>query len=150
MYKPDLLEKIERMTAIGIDLSVEKDHDRLLETILKGAKEIAGADAGTLYLLKDDNCLHFTIVLADSLNISMGGTSGNPVTLDAVPLYDEQGQPNRKNVVSYAASRTGRSISRMPTPASSMILAGRASLTRRTVIAPSRSSVCRCAITRTS
>ncbi len=103
MQKPDLLEKIERLTAIGIDLSIEKDHDRLLETILKGAKEIAGADAGTLYLLREDNCLHFTIVLADSLDVAMGGTSGNAVTLEAVPLYDASGQPNRKNVVSYAA-----------------------------------------------
>ena len=87
MYKPDLLEKIERMTAIGIDLSVEKDHDRLLETILRGAKEIAGADAGTLYLLKEDNCLHFTIVMADSLDVTMGGTSGNPVTLEGTGLF---------------------------------------------------------------
>jgi HD-GYP domain-containing protein (c-di-GMP phosphodiesterase class II) len=103
MHKPDLLEKIERLTAIGIDLSVEKDHEQLLETILMGAKEIAGADAGTLYLLKEDGCLHFEIVLADSLNIAMGGKSGNPVTLSPVPLYDADGQPNRRNVVSCAA-----------------------------------------------
>ena len=103
MGKPDLLAKIERLTAIGIDLSVEKDHDRLLETILFGAKELAGADAGTLYLLGQDDCLHFEIVVSDSLGIAMGGKSGNSVTMKPVPLHDADGQPNRRNVVSFTA-----------------------------------------------
>jgi len=103
MGKPDLLAKIERLTAIGIALSVEKDHDRLLETILFGAKELAGADAGTLYLLGADDCLHFEIVVADSLGLAMGGKSGNPVTMKPVPLHDADGQPNRRNVVSFSA-----------------------------------------------
>ena len=98
-----LLAKIERLSAIGIALSAEKDHDRLLESILMGAKEISGADAGTLYLLRDDNRLHFEIVIADSMQVSMGGKSGNPVTMNPVPLYDENGRPNKMNVVTCAA-----------------------------------------------
>ncbi len=103
MTQLDLLAKIERLSAIGIDLSAEKDHDQLLESILMGAKEIAGSDGGTLYLLQDDNSLHFEIIISDSLNILMGGKSGNPVTLSPVPLYDLNGNPNKRNVVSCAA-----------------------------------------------
>ncbi|PLY01812.1 MAG: phosphohydrolase [Desulfuromonas sp.] len=103
MKRPDLLKKIERLSAIGIDLSVQKDLNQLLETILTGAKELTGADAGTLYLYKEDKFLHFEIVFADSMNLAMGGKSGNPVTMAPVPLYDESGNPNRRNVVSYAA-----------------------------------------------
>ncbi len=103
MLKSDLLARIERLSAIGIDLSAEKDHDLLLESILKGAKEITGADAGSLYLMREDGCLHFEIVLADSLNIAMGGKNGQPVTMHPVALYDERGKPNNRNVVSCTA-----------------------------------------------
>ncbi|PLX75646.1 MAG: phosphohydrolase, partial [Desulfuromonas sp.] len=102
MEKLDLLEKIELLNAIGINLSIEKDHDQLLESILKGAMKITCADAGSLYLLKDD-ALHFEIVLGNSMGIAMGGKSGNPVTMNPVPLHDENGEPNRRNVVSCAA-----------------------------------------------
>ena len=38
-----------RLIDLGIALSAEHDHDRLMERILLEAKDFANADAGTLY-----------------------------------------------------------------------------------------------------
>jgi hypothetical protein len=94
---------------IGIELSVEKDFGRLLEKMLLEAKSFCSADAGTLYLVKDRR-LEFAVVRNDTLDISIGGTSGKEVTLPAVKLYsDETGEPNHHNVATYAAL-TGKTV----------------------------------------
>ncbi len=95
---------------LGVALSVEKDFSRLLETIVVEAQHIAHADAGSLYLLEDASLLRFVIVRNDTLKIALGGTTGNPVTLNPIALYDEQGQPNHHHIASYCAL-TGKVIS---------------------------------------
>ena len=40
-----------RLIELGIALSAEHNHARLLEKILLGAKELTNADGGTLYLV---------------------------------------------------------------------------------------------------
>ncbi len=48
--------------------------------------------------------LRFAILRNDTLGIAMGGSSGKEITLPRLALYDpETGEPNRKNVASYAA-----------------------------------------------
>jgi len=48
--------------------------------------------------------LRFAIVRNDTLGIAMGGTSGQAITLPPLQLHDPAtGEPNRKNVASYAA-----------------------------------------------
>lgn len=96
------LNQIEKLNTIGASLSKEKDRSKLLEIILVGAKEITTADAGTLYLVKD-NCLKFEIIRTDSLNFAMGGTTGQAITLPPISLYDKQGSPNLQNISAYAA-----------------------------------------------
>jgi hypothetical protein len=81
-----LFTSLEYLNRIGISLSQEKDINRLLETILTAAKTITNADGGTLYRLIDGK-LKFEIVLNDSLNIAMGGTTGVPVPFYAIPLH---------------------------------------------------------------
>ena len=85
----DLLEVV---IPIGVDLTTEKDFNRLLEKMLVEAKDFCHADAGTLYLI-EENMLKFVIVRNDSHNVMMGGTTGNPITyppllLDAQALND--------------------------------------------------------------
>jgi sigma-B regulation protein RsbU (phosphoserine phosphatase) len=102
----DLLRVI---VPIGIALSAEKNFDRLLESILIQAKAVCNADGGTLYLQEDDH-LNFAIVRNDSLNIAMGGTTGNVVPYPPLPLYEgATGKPNYHNVASYAAL-SGQSV----------------------------------------
>ncbi|MFW6350138.1 MAG: HD domain-containing phosphohydrolase [Thiohalospira sp.] len=96
-----LLERVERLSEIGIALSRERDTDRLLETILEGAKALTRADAGTLYLRQGDE-LVFSTVRNDTLGFRMGGTAGPAPDFPPLPLHVD-GEPNRHNVAAWAA-----------------------------------------------
>lgn len=87
---------------IGVKLSNENNFQNLLDSMLVEAKNFCNADAGTLYLKKND-ALEFAVVRNDSLKIAMGGTSGNEVTLPPIELHDPEGNPNRRNIAAYAA-----------------------------------------------
>lgn len=97
------LNHLKRLTQVGIALSTEKSHERLLETILLEAKDIANADGGTVYLRTEEDQLRFAIMRTDSLGIALGGTTGKPITLPQIPLFDTAGQPNHHNVATHAA-----------------------------------------------
>jgi len=100
----DFSKLLKEITDIGIALSAEKDHTRLLEMILLKAKEFTSADGGTLYTYSsEDKRLNFEIILTDSLGLHMGGTSGNPINFDPVPLYDSGGKPNLQMVAARSA-----------------------------------------------
>ncbi len=103
LFKERQRQLLRTVIPIGVSLSAEKDFNRLLETVVLQAQEITHADAGTLYLLEEDQHLRFMIVRNTSLNLATGGTSGNPVTFLPIPLYKPDGQQNRANVASYAA-----------------------------------------------
>lgn len=95
---------IEKLNEIGIALSTEKNTPKLLEMILRGAKTILNADAGTLYLATEDKKrLKFEIIMNDSLGIMMGEELGEPIPFEPLPLYDENGQPNNTMVAAHAA-----------------------------------------------
>ncbi len=95
-------DKLGRLVDLGIAMSAERDSNRLMEMVLLGAKELTNADGGTLYIRGDDDRLHFQILRNDSLNVALGGTSGNAVTIPPVPMFDAEGKPNHRNVVSHA------------------------------------------------
>ncbi len=94
--------RIERLNAIGIALSAERDPVRLLEQILLGAKDITNADGGTIYSLGEDDKLRFEILRTDSLKLIMGGTSGTPIKFPPIPLHRPDGSPNTSSVVASA------------------------------------------------
>ncbi|MFT6432633.1 MAG: HD-GYP domain-containing protein (c-di-GMP phosphodiesterase class II) [Candidatus Azotimanducaceae bacterium] len=98
-----------RLIDIGISLSSEKNPARLMETILLEAKSIGNADAGTLYIRTKEDKLEFTILRTDSLFVAQGGTTGVDISLPAVAMYDEKGDPNNQNIVSYSAI-TGKTV----------------------------------------
>jgi HD-GYP domain-containing protein (c-di-GMP phosphodiesterase class II) len=99
-----LLNRLNDLNAIGAALSSERDINRLLETILEAAKKITNADAGTLYLVDTENqLLTFEILHNDSLNIRLGGTSGNPIPFYPIHLIGKDGVPNNSMVVAHVA-----------------------------------------------
>ena len=98
----DLPTLLINLNSVGVALSAEKDHDRLLEIILMRAKEMTRADGGTLYLHTEENTLKFEIVHTDSLGIRMGGAQGEPITFYPVKLVNDDGEPNTHNVVACA------------------------------------------------
>ena len=100
----DVLNQLERLNTIGVALSAEHDHKRLLEVILLGAKELTNADGGTLYTVTDDGHLKFEILRNLSLDIAMGGTTGKAIPLPPLPIYDGNGQPNLTMVAVYSVA----------------------------------------------
>jgi len=67
MYQ-DIRERLETLNKIGIALSSETILSRLLELIVKEARNFTNADAGSLYLVDyDKNCLNFEVAQNDTL-----------------------------------------------------------------------------------
>ncbi|MBF0305783.1 MAG: GAF domain-containing protein [Alphaproteobacteria bacterium] len=91
-----------KLIEMGIALSAERNHKRLLELILLNAKDMTNADGGTLYLL-DGKALKFAILRNDSLKIAMGGTTGIEIPFPPVRLEDDEGRQNHNNVSAHVA-----------------------------------------------
>lgn len=100
---PYLLKRLEKLNSIGVALSAERDSQRLLEMILLGAQEITNADGGTLYTLHEDKHLKFEIMRNKTLNLALGGTTGQEIPFSPLSLYFEDGNPNLTTIVSCAA-----------------------------------------------
>lgn len=92
---------LRKLVDLAIALSMEKDSARLMDMILAGAKDLARADGGTLYLRDDAERLLFRNMKNDSLGID-AGADGHFPEIPHVPLYDADGAENHRNVVSYS------------------------------------------------
>ena len=86
--------EIRDILNIGIEITTEKNKNCLLEKMLGKAIEIAGCDAGTLYVLKD-GCLHFKIMKTLSMGVDRGA-GDEEIDLPPVALKEE-------NVCAYTA-----------------------------------------------
>ena len=96
---------------IGVDLSSEKDFNRLLEKILVEAKAFCHAQAGILYLArKEEQQLEYVIVRNDAQHIALGGTTGNQVAFDPLPLYKAGTQDAASRHVAVQAAISGDPI----------------------------------------
>ena len=108
-YITDLEQQIRNLSNIGLALSKEKDMNKLLEMILIEAKRIANSDGGTLYMMTDDQRLRFEIMMTDSLNFHMGGTSGENIPFYPVKLYTDEGEANKTMIAAYVGL-TGETV----------------------------------------
>lgn len=80
---------------VGIQLTVEKDDNKLLNTIVDKGMQITNCDASTLYLY-EDGLLKFRIMRTLSQNVCRG-VDGEPITdIPPVPFKEE-------NVCAYTA-----------------------------------------------
>ena len=107
----DLFRRLEQLNEIGAALSLEKNLNALLEKILLAVKAITRADGGTLYLVEGESAeqvLRFEIVRTASLDIAMGGTTGNPIPFYPIHLF-KNGDPNTSMVAAFAAL-TGQTV----------------------------------------
>ncbi|MBA3707555.1 MAG: GAF domain-containing protein [Planctomycetes bacterium] len=96
-----LLRRLDKLNAIGIALSAEKDPLRLVEQILLGAKDITNADGGTVYSVTGDGHLSFEMLRNDTLGLAMGGSSTVAVPYKPLSLTREDGSPNHASVVAH-------------------------------------------------
>jgi HAMP domain-containing protein len=103
----DLLDVV---IPIGVELTTETDFNQLLESMLLQAKTFCNANAGTLYLRTEDDMLAPMIVRNDVMNVTMGGASGNEITLKSLPLFHpDSGEPNHDALATHVA-HTGRLV----------------------------------------
>lgn len=102
-------DDIVELNQTGIALSAEKNPLRLQEMILRSALKITHADGGTLYVLGDDNKLHFKILITQSRQVHKGGTTEEEIDLPPIELYRNNGEPNIRTVAAYAAL-SGKSV----------------------------------------
>ncbi|MBJ7449606.1 MAG: GAF domain-containing protein [Parachlamydiales bacterium] len=106
MENQALLSRIDQLNIIGRALSAEKDHTTLLEMILKAAKKLTNANAGTLYTVQPDKKLRFEFIINDQLSFfwkRSGATALFPT--DDIPLYNEDMKPNDHMVVVYCVNQ---------------------------------------------
>jgi GAF domain-containing protein len=91
----DLEDRLRRLNEIGVALSSEQHNlNALLERILQEARRFTRAEAGTLYLAKNES-LTFEIIQNDKLQIFVGGSYGK-ADIPPVAL-------NRESVSGYVA-----------------------------------------------
>ena len=103
LSKIDFSGLLKELTDIGVALSAEKDHGRLLEMILMKAMEVTNADGGSLYTHTEDKRLKFEIMITTSLGVHKGGTSEEEIEFYPISLYGADGKPNNKMVAAWAA-----------------------------------------------
>jgi HD-GYP domain-containing protein (c-di-GMP phosphodiesterase class II) len=96
-----IIRQFEKLTDIGVSLSSEHNTTELLEKILVGAISLTNADGGTIYLVNNhDKTIKSEVIYSKSLNIHLKSSGENAII--SVAMYDENGEPNLKNVVSYS------------------------------------------------
>jgi len=94
---------LAELVNVSIALSTEKDTTLLLEKILFAAKNLSQSDGGTIYGVTENQCLKFDTLVNDTLNMYMGGSSGNDIPFEPIPVYKENGSINTGALVATAA-----------------------------------------------
>lgn len=105
LTQSDIALRLDRLTELSLELSVNRDVPQLLEKILCAAKDITHADGGTVYRTSQDRkSLSFDITLNDTLGMHLGGSSGHPPEIAQIPLINPDGTRNLHAVAAYAAN----------------------------------------------
>ncbi|MEC5161386.1 MULTISPECIES: HD family phosphohydrolase [unclassified Janthinobacterium] len=106
LHPEQIAQRLDQLTELSVALGRGHDIGTLLERIVMVAKNLTGADGGTLYRPSADRrSLNFHISINDSLGLRQGGAIGVP----SVPLCDADGTPNLVSVAAYAA-HSGESV----------------------------------------
>jgi HAMP domain-containing protein len=96
----DLLEVV---VPIGVELTTERDFNRLLEKMLIEAKTFCKADAGLLLLATEQKSLRYAIVRNDTQKRSLGGTTGHTMPFATLSLLNADGSPNHTHLATHVA-----------------------------------------------
>jgi len=102
--------RLALLTELSVALSRPGELPPLLERIVRAARQMTGADGGTLYRASEDGrSLRFYLALNDTLDLYVGGVHGRAVDFPELPLVDRHGERCMDAVATYAAN-TGRSV----------------------------------------
>lgn len=99
----DQVKHINRLTRIGESLSSESDLDRIFDMILEEGIDFTHADGATIYKVSDDGqFLDFAIIYNATLNMRLGGKRNPTTWANRIPLYDAEGKPILRYIVTNA------------------------------------------------
>lgn len=98
----------QHLLDISVQLSSEANSDILMEKILLAAIDVSHADAGSIYLVNDENELEFRTIINKTLDIHFGGSSAEKITFPTIPLQ-LNGENNESAIVAHTAN-TGEII----------------------------------------
>lgn len=97
------IRRLGMMTELAASLASEEDIDRLFERIVETGMALTSSDGGTVYVVDPENrLLSMRCVRNESLDIALGGTTGNSANYPAIRLFDAKGAPVVETVVSSA------------------------------------------------
>ena len=114
LHPEQIAQRLDQLTELSVELGRGAaagmlhggDITPLLERIVLVAKDMTGADGGTLYRPSaDGRSLEFHISINDSLGLRQGASAGVAVGVPGVALWLEDGAPNLASVAAYAAHR---------------------------------------------
>jgi len=88
-------EKLDSLTALGIELNYVQDLDILMEKILSEARRFVDADAGSIYI-RDDESLHFSYTQNDTLQKRLAKNEKLVYSTFSIPI-------DEKSMAGYAA-----------------------------------------------
>jgi serine phosphatase RsbU (regulator of sigma subunit)/CheY-like chemotaxis protein len=89
---------------IGAALSAETEYDRLIARIVEEVQSICNADAGILYLSRDDGTMRYAYVHVRSLNYTYQDSPSGPAAFAPLWLSDpETGEPNYQSLPVFVA-----------------------------------------------
>ncbi|MBX2829691.1 MAG: GAF domain-containing protein [Rhodospirillales bacterium] len=116
-HTPDVIDSqktdanyLAQLVDLGIALSAQQGREELNEKILMAARKFTNADGGSLYLVnKEESELHFRILMNDTLETFFVSGREAEKPFPPLPLYDEEGRPNYRNIATYVAL-SGKSI----------------------------------------
>ena len=99
------ISALHEFLSIGAALSSEQDIAQLLEDILQAAMRFTNADAGSVYLVQENQTLTYEIVHTKSRDLHWGGKSNTPIDTSPIPLFLMDGEPDLSRVSCYAYHR---------------------------------------------
>ena len=114
LHPEQIAQRLDQLTELSVELGRGAaegmlhggDISPLLERIVLVAKDMTGADGGTLYRPgADGRSLDFHISINDSLGIRQGAGAGVAIGVPGVALWNADGTPNLASVAAYAAHR---------------------------------------------
>lgn len=98
----------QHLLDISVQLSSEANSDILMEKVLLAAIDVSHADAGSIYLVNNENELEFRTIINKTLDIHLGGSSAEKITFPTIPLRLD-GEDNKSAIVAHTAN-TGKVI----------------------------------------
>lgn len=96
-------KNLQHLVDISIKLTTEKDSNKLLDEILHTVMSVANCDAGTIYSITDNQQLKFETVINHSLELYLGGRSGNSINFPNIDIF-VNGEPNNTAIVAHAVN----------------------------------------------